>query len=154
MTTATPIRVPFRMRRRPSRRAVPRPRSVAEWVIRSLDGHDETTPRVLLLIAEPPLRRGAAAILRERGVEVRDATDPSVAHLGQRFDVVVLDVTLERSLQLGHTMTMARYTDAVVFVTRDDDVAESVRGLVAGEVAVVDDARDVAEAAFAQLASA
>lgn len=124
------------------------PRCVAEWVIRSLNQDEETSLRVLLLLGEPRLRSAAAGILRQRGIDVRDATDPSVAHLGQRFDVVVLDVALERSLELGRTMQTARYADSVVYVTRDAFIAETVRGLAAGVVAVIDDARDVAEAAL------
>jgi DNA-binding response OmpR family regulator len=139
--------VPLRIARSPGLR--PRtPRCVADWVIRSLS-HDETTSlRVLLLLGEPKLRSAAAAILRQRGLDVREATDPRVAHLGQHFDVVVLDVALERSLELGRTMKTARYADSIVYVTRDAFVAETMRGLAAGAVAVVDDARDVAEAAL------
>lgn len=145
-------RIPVRSRRRPSRAARPRPpRCVAEWVIRSLSGDQDGSSRVLLWLSEASVRTAAAQLLRQRGLEVREAADPSVAYLGQRFDVVVIDLAIERSLELGCTMRTARYADAILFVTRDPFVAEMVRPVASGDVAVVTDARDVATLALSRV---
>ena len=127
------------------------PQRVAEWVIRSLVGEESGERRVLLWLTDPHLQKAMAFSLRQRGLDVQEATGPSAELLGQRFTLVVLDLAVERSLELGHTMQLAEYADAIIFVTTDEALADSIRDIAPGEVEVARDVRGLVRAACTAL---